>query len=555
LIIGIDVGGTHTDAVLIKDERLVKKAKFLTRQDHLMTSLLSAADHLLAGEDVSRIERLTISTTLSTNAIVEQKIDRVGMVISSGPGLSPALLPKFQDAYYVSGYMNHRGIEAAPLKEQELEDVLDDFRKKGIRHAGVAGKFSCRNPQQEIRIGHQLKSATDHVSLGHRMSGQLNYPRRMATTYLNAAVWSRHRQFVHEVEEFIIKKGIKAPCYIMKADGGTFELPRSLDTPVQTILSGPAASIMGTLPFVVPGQDAVILDIGGTTTDIAVLADGVPLLEPLGVTLGGYKTLIRGLRTRSIGIGGDSTVKVVQGRIVIGPGRTGPAIAFGGSDPTPTDAMVVLGLLQTGNRQAAGQALQTLAEQTNRSLPEVAEMIFSLTCDLISQAVTEVIEEINSQPVYTIHELLEGKTVVPKMLYVVGGPAEIMALPLGKRLGYPSHVPENAEVANAIGVALSRTTAEVALLADTERGVLTVAEEGLQMPISKRFTREETIDFAREKLLEKARRLGASEQDMDMEITEDQVFPMVRDFYATGKNIRIKVQIKPGLLSYLRGGN
>jgi len=555
LIIGIDVGGTHTDAVLIKDKRLVKKAKFLTRQDHLMTSLLSAADHLLEGEDVSRIERLTISTTLSTNAIVEQKIDRVGMVISSGPGLSPSLLPKFQDAYYVSGYMNHRGIEAAPLKEQEIEGILDDFRKKGIRNAGVAGKFSCRNPQQEIRIGDELKRATDHVSLGHRMSGQLNFPRRMATTYLNAAVWSRHRRFVQEIEDFIAERGITAPCYILKADGGTIELPQSVDTPAQTILSGPAASIMGTLPFVAPGQDAVILDIGGTTTDIAVLADGVPLLEPLGVTLGGYKTLIRGLRTRSIGIGGDSTVKVIQGRIVIGPERKGPAVAFGGSDPTPTDAMVVLGLLQIGDRQAAVQALQPLAGQTNRSLPEVAEAIFSLTCDLISHAVMDVIGEINSQPVYTIHELLEGKTIVPKALYVVGGPAEVMAAPLGKRLGYASHVPENSEVANAIGVALSRTTAEIALLADTERGVLTVAEEGLQMPISKRFTREEAIGFAREKLLEKARRLGASEQDMDMEITEDQVFPMVRDFYATGKNIRIKVQIKPGLLSYLQGGD
>jgi N-methylhydantoinase A/oxoprolinase/acetone carboxylase beta subunit len=350
------------------------------------------------------------------------------------------------------------------------------------------------------------------------------------------------------------EKRITAPCYILKADGGTIELPQSVDTPAQTILSGPAASIMGTLPFVEPGQDAVILDIGGTTTDIAVLADGVPLLEPLGVTLGGYKTLIRGLRTRSIGIGGDSTVKIVQGRIVIGPERTGPAVAFGGPAPTPTDAMVASGRLPLGDRKASEQALQPLAEQMKRSLPETAEAIFSLTCDLIAQAVTEVMEDINSQPVYTIHELLEGKTVVPKALYAVGGPAEVMAAPLGKRLGWSSHVPGNAEVANAIGVALSRTTAEVALLADTERGILTFAEEGLQIPVSKRFSREEAIDLAREKLLEKARRLGASENDMDMEITEDLVFPMVRDFYATGKNIRIKVQIKPGLASYLKSG-
>jgi N-methylhydantoinase A len=553
LIIGIDVGGTHTDAVLLQDNRLYKKVKIETREDHLVESLLGAADQLLAGEDLARIERVTVSTTLSTNAIVQQKIDRVGMIFSPGPGLPPSLLPQFTDAYPISGYMNHRGIEAAPLKEGELQDILTDFHRQGIRQAGVAGKFSCRNPQHEIRIGNFLQGETDHVSLGHRMSGQLNFPRRLATTYLNAAVWSRYGQFARAVEGFIQQKGIKAPVYVLKADGGTFEISHSLAFPAQTILSGPAASVMGTMDTVLPGEDAVVLDIGGTTTDIAVFAGGVPLLEPLGVTLGNYKTLIRGLRTRSVGIGGDSTVALDQGRIVIGPERKGPAAAFGGPGPTPTDAMVVLDLIGTGNREAAARALQPLAEQLKCPLPEAAGMIFAQTCDRIAASVTDVIEEINDHPVYTIHELLAGKIVAPKALYVVGGPAPILAQPIGDRLGYAASVPEHAEVANAIGAALSRTTAEITLLADTEQGILTVGEDGWQMAISQRFTRQEAITMAREKLREKALQLGADPDALVIEITEDQVFPMVRDFYATGKNIRIKAQIKPGLMYHLEG--
>jgi N-methylhydantoinase A len=255
-----------------------------------------------------------------------------------------------------------------------------------------------------------------------------------------------------------------------------------------------------------------------------------------------------------VGIGGDSTVALDQGRIVIGPERKGPAAAFGGPGPTPTDAMVVLGLVKTGDREAAARSLRPLAEQMKYPLTEAAGAIFAQTCDRIVQAVTETLEEINNHPVYTIHEFLEGKIVAPQALYVVGGPAHVLAEPLGARLGYAAHVPEHAEVANAIGAALSRTTAEITILADTEQGILTVGEEGLQMAISPRFTREEAIAMARAKLREKALQLGADPDALVIEITEDQVFPMVRDFYATGKNIRIKAQIKPGLMYHLEGG-
>jgi len=199
-------------------------------------------------------------------------------------------------------------------------------------------------PQQETGLKNLIDDGLHHVSLGHRMSGHLNFPRRIATTYLNEAVWERYRYFVTEVLRFVHERRIDVPIYILKADGGTFDIEQSVEFPVQTILSGPAASVMGMLTMTACKEDAIALDIGGTTTDIAVFADGVPLLEPFGVTIDGRKTLIRGLRTKSVGVGGDSVVSLREGKLSVGPEREGPAAAFGGPFPTPTDAMIVLGL-------------------------------------------------------------------------------------------------------------------------------------------------------------------------------------------------------------------
>jgi N-methylhydantoinase A/oxoprolinase/acetone carboxylase beta subunit len=311
---------------------------------------------------------------------------------------------------------------------------------------------------------------------------------------------------------------------------------------------------MGVLSMAKCSEDAIALDIGGTTTDIAIFADGVPLLESLGVTIEGHKTLIRGLRTRSIGLGGDSIVRCERGKLMIGPEREGPAAALGGPFPTPTDAMIVLNLTTIGARDKAVAALEPVARLLGKSVEETAQQIFEEACGKIVAAVRSFIEEINNQPVYTIHEMLEGKKISPKTLYVVGGPAKAMAVPLGGYLDCKSFIPEHSEVANAVGAALARTTAELTILADTERRLLTIGEEGIQMSIPSRFTAEEAIALGRERLREKAMAMGAKEEDLEIEVIENQEFNMVRDMYTAGKNIRVKVQIKPGLISgFTRG--
>ena len=548
MILGIDVGGTHTDAVLVQNFQLIKKAKVLTDQTNIMASLLEAAEKLISDNNINDIKRIVLSTTISTNAIVQNKTNRVAMVLLSGPGLSPATLNLGKDTYFARGYVNHRGIPVKNVNSRQIADISNEISENSIQQIGIVGKFSSRNPQQELDTAELLQDASRNISLGHTLSGQLNFPRRIATTYLNAAIYDIYHGFVQDVQKFVAKIGLNIPVYILKADGGTILIDQSLDCPVQTIHSGPAAGIMGVLATACIREDAVALDIGGTTTDISVFADGVPLLEPTGVSISGRKTLIRGLYTKSIGVGGDSVVKIEKGDILIGPQREGPAAALDGPFPTPTDAMIVEGIVTFGDHQKAQNAIALIAKKLRMSVQDAARAVVEKMAAMIADHVRQILAEINNKPVYTIHELLEGKVIQPRILYVVGGPAAIAPF-IAQNLGYPYSIPDHSEVSNALGVAVARTTAEITILADTEKRELIFSEEGLVQSIPRSFSMADAVEIGKKALHEKAVRMGARPQDIIMEVTESQEFNMIRDFCTTGKNIRVKVQIKPGLIS------
>lgn len=161
------------------------------------------------------------------------------------------------------------------------------------------------------------------IALGHRLSGRLNFPRRIATAYWNAAVWTLHNRFADAVEASLKDMGIDAPAYLLKADGGAIPLSVSRERPVEALLSGPAASVMGMMALMPScSEDTLVLDMGGTTTDIALLAAGQPVLSPDDLVVNGRSTLVRALKSVSIGLGGDSQVTVAPG-IQVGPLRKG----------------------------------------------------------------------------------------------------------------------------------------------------------------------------------------------------------------------------------------
>ena len=548
MIIGLDVGGTHTDAVLLDKGGLVRKVKVPTDPQNLFETILQALAETIGETDPDTIHRVVLSTTLATNLVVQQQLPPVGMVVAAGPGIDPEYF-RTNDAYHVvKGALDHRGREIEALDHDGIVALGQAFQREGIRYAGVVSKFSVRNPQHENAMADLLAPYVEQVFKGHDFSGGLNFPRRIATTYLNAAVYPVYKKFFEAVQRSLAQKGLSIPIRILRPDGGNMSFESSLGYPAQTILSGPSASVMGTLAHA-PGEGvSLVLDIGGTTTDMAVLIDGVPLLAPQGIEIPPYKTLIRALRTQSIGIGGDSTVRVRNGRITIGPDRTGKAMAYGGPAPTPTDAFYVLGLGRSGDPEKARQGLLPIAEAMGLSVELAAEKIFELACRGILDAAQKMVDAINDKPVYTVHELYEGSKIEPKQILLMGGPAPQFGEKLSDLFDGEVTVVPHWDVANAIGCALARTTSELTLFADTARQVLSVPGEQYSSTISSHFSLEDARQMAHELLREKAVRRGARRDHVQTEIIEESAFNMIRGFQTVGKNIRVKAQIKPGLI-------
>jgi N-methylhydantoinase A/oxoprolinase/acetone carboxylase beta subunit len=254
--------------------------------------------------------------------------------------------------------------------------------------------------------------------------------------------------------------------------------------------------------------------------------------------------------TQSIGVGGDSHVRVVDGKLALGPERLGSAMALDGPVPTPSDAAIVLGLAGFGDKAKAMAAMESLATQLKQRPEETARAVLDLACDMITAKINGMLEEVNGKPVYTIHELLEGRRINPAEMMVVGGPAPFLAKILEEKTGYAAVVPEDSDVINASGAAMARTTVELNLVADTEDGSLSIAEEGLVQKIPPSFTERDVIDLGRRVLIEKARAAGAKEEDIVVEVADIQSFNVVRSFSTTGRNIRVRLQVKPGLIKH-----
>lgn len=552
------MGGTHIDGVIIKDNKVIKTIKKPTDREDLFQSIWMTLEELLKDYDKSTIKRINLSTTISTNAIVEGKISKVGMIIQAGPGLNSDFLACGHENQFISGYVDHRGAVVEDLDIVEVKRAREIFKEKGLEVTGVVSKFSTRNPHVEINIKEVLDEDFKITSLGHRMSGKLNFPRRVFTSYLNSAIYITFNEFSKNIKKALEREGIEAPLFILKADGGTMDIETAEKRPVETILSGPAASFMGISSMLEIEEDAILLDIGGTTTDIFFLADGVPLFEPVGAKISKYNTLVRSIYSVSIGLGGDSHISVEDNKIKIGPERRGRPYSLGGPEPTPTDAMAYLGLIDHMDglsKDRAKEAMEGLANTLNSTKEEVARLILNTMGQTIKNRTDDLLLEINNKPVYTVKELLHGKKIEPKSINIIGGPAKLLAPILEEFYSLPCHYPLEYTVANAVGAALSKPTAELTMLADTALGILSVPELGIYENIPKNYSLEEGKDRARELLSEYIGSMGVDSKNIETEITEASSFNMVKGFHTSGKNIRIKAQIKPGYIFKLRSDN
>jgi N-methylhydantoinase A/oxoprolinase/acetone carboxylase beta subunit len=546
--LGIDVGGTFTDAVLVEDGKVISQSKAPTTHDDLLIGILAAIDLAVPSGTSVDIERVALSTTVVTNAIIQGAVDEVEIVIMPGPGLNTEGLFPVKPAI-ISGYVDHRG---RVVKRPNKEEVLAQATLPGKIFA-VAGKFAVRNPVNEQQVSEWLgKCKPRLVIAASKVSGSLNFIRRTNSAYYNAACNFVFEKFAKAMEAALAKRAIMAPVYILKADGGTLPLALAKDYPVESFFTGPAASVLGVMALQPSMTDAVSLDIGGTTTDIALWRKGKPLFAERGATIAGYNTAVRAFRLHSVGIGGDSYVRRELDKIVVGPMRLGPAMAVGGKEPTLSDAMIARGARDFGNKEAAAQAMASLA-LPGQSVRDVADQVLAAAASIVRQAIEDTITEETMQPVYTVNDMIHPDPFRPCELIGVGGAAAGFVPVIAKQLGVSYVVPPRAEIANAIGAAVARPTMSLTMRADTAEGFYSIPELLLKQPIhSPQFTLTDARNILANQLLERAREAGIRSTDLEEVYTEE--FNMIRGFSTIGKMISCSLQIKPSVLMYFNEG-
>ena len=547
MIIGLDVGGTNIDAVIIKDQEIIRKVKRPHDKTNLLISILNVIDELLKGHDKNSIRRINLSTTVSTNTVVKKELSSVGMFIQSGPGLNLESMTFGGSTRFINGSIDHRGRVVKDLDLKEIQEDIEEFKSQGIEMCGVITKFSTRNSTHEKVIEELTKEDFKFTTTGHSISGKLNFPRRINTTYLNSAVHNVFNAFIKDIKTSLDRRNIKANIYILKADGGTMSMESAETKPVETILSGPAASFMGINALLPKDKDGIFIDIGGTTTDIFFLVDGLPVFEPLGIKIDEYETLIRSIYSVSIALGGDSSIYIEDGNLKIESGA--------GDMPTPTDAMVFLNLIENGDRERSVIMMRKLSEELEISSNEVANLILSTMGDIIKDKTDMILNELNNKTVYTVKEVLHGRKINPKFINIIGGPAKNLAPIIEDKFNISCDYPENYHVANAIGAALAKPTMEITLNADTQRKILSVPELEIYKEIRGIYNLDRAKQQAIELLKEYMNRIYGTIRidDEDFEIIEASSFNMVDGFYKTGENIRVTAQVKPGLIYRLKG--
>ncbi len=584
LVLGIDAGGTHTDAALLalgaekegggaKRARLLASAKVPTRHEDLPFSVCAVLRELSESRQLKalggmallrKLERVTLGTTLAINALIQGRADKVGLALAAGPGISPKHFALGEYVCIVPGGLDHRGEEVSTLDLSPLERKAHSWPAQGVRAIACVGKFSPRNPAQEERLAEVARRESGlSVCMGHSLSGRLNFPRRIATAYYNAAVSRLHNGFLSAVAEALASFGIEAEIMLLKADGGAIPGQLSRREPVQSILSGPAASVMGVLalwPKVAEGC-TLLLDMGGTTTDLALFFNDSPLIDRDGMQILGRRTLVRALASTSIGIGGDSRLfwKDQSRRALgVGPERYGAAMAFGGAKPTLLDALNVLDAEakslppDCGDASASRRGLEELAREGGGEADKavfVAEEALALAEAEIAQAANALVQRVNSKPIYTLAGLRSVTEARPVRACIVGGPAARMCKRLEKSLGLPLEVADYADVANAIGAALTRPTASLDLYADTGRRELRAPALGIVERIASNFSLEQAKERACALLDAHLRAEGI--EDAKLEIVEAEFYATL-DVHGRGaREMRVSVQVRPGIAGRL----
>ncbi|WP_425044844.1 hydantoinase/oxoprolinase N-terminal domain-containing protein [Primorskyibacter sp. S87] len=334
LALGVDTGGTYTDAVLVRDEKkVIASAKSLTTRSDLAIGIGNAVEEVLRQAQVpaSEISIAALSTTLATNALVEGQGGRVALIYIgfqvsdlARHGVSDAL--KGDPTVVLQGGHDHAGIQKVDLDEAGLIEFL--HKNNDVSGYAVAAQFATRNPEHENRAAEIIRDVTGiPVTCSHHLSAKLNGPKRAVTAVLNARLIGMIDKLIGRAGLRLTELGVTAPLMVVRGDGALMSAEQARTRPIETILSGPAASVVGAR-WLTGVDQAIVSDIGGTTTDVALIRDGRPAIDPNGAQVGPFRTMVEAVAMRTTGLGGDSQVHVrtegLIGGVTLGPRRVVP---------------------------------------------------------------------------------------------------------------------------------------------------------------------------------------------------------------------------------------
>jgi len=338
IALGIDTGGTYTDAALVNHDtgEVVAGAKALTTRHDLSLGVAAAIRAVFAtpaataaGVAPADVVMVALSTTLATNTLAEGHRGAVCLILI---GYDREMMAQWgfdrqwatDDVVYLAGGHNEQGKELAPLDEEAARAAIL-ARRDRVEAFAISGYFGVRNPDHELRVAGLVEELTGRpVTCGHELTSKLNAVRRATTTALNAHLILPLRELIASVRRTLDALAIRAPLMVVKGDGSLVRAEWAMRRPIETILSGPAASAVGAW-HLAGRRDVWAVDVGGTTTDIARLHDGAPILNPEGARVAGWQTMVEAVDVHTTGLGGDSYVRLDEARqLCIGPRRVVP---------------------------------------------------------------------------------------------------------------------------------------------------------------------------------------------------------------------------------------
>jgi N-methylhydantoinase A/oxoprolinase/acetone carboxylase beta subunit len=508
LRLGIDVGGTNTDAVVLDERnRLLAKGKTPTTED-VTSGIKSALQLVLEALDApaGQIGYAMLGTTHCTNAIAERKgLARVGIIRIAKPatlaieplmGWPEELVERIGGrSFIVQGGHEYDGRELMPLAEDEVRLAADALREDGVPSIAISSTFSPVNTAHEDRAAEIVREVHPDafLTLSHQI-GSIGLLERENAAALNAAVIEVARRAVRGFEAALRDQDVRAHLFLTQNDGTLMSAEYALNYPVLTIASGPTNSLRGAA-FLSERKDAIVVDVGGTTTDVGILVSGFPRQSGVSVEIGGVKTNFRMPDLVSIGLGGGSLIRQEDGRVVVGPESVGyritkEALIFGGNTLTMTDVCVALGQYTLGN--------ETAVRGLDRSLLEGA-----------SHRATEMAED-------TIDRLKTSAEPMPVIL--VGGGSIILPDVLRGASGV--FRPDHFDVANAIGAAIAQVGGEIDRIFSLEK-----------------LSRDEVLAQACEMVRTEAIKAGADPPTV--ELVEIEEIPLA---YLPGNAVRIRAK-------------